>query len=111
MRRILLCLLIPLGLVACSGGPNVKSAKDYSAASGAPGPEPPLQSLCRLRRGQRDMDTTRVQPRWHHHETGGAGFPIRPPGIRVCSLGHWGVRWKPLRAARHVLTRPSLPLP
>ena len=39
MRRILLCLLIPLGLVACSGGPNVKSAKDYSAP-----PAPPVRN-------------------------------------------------------------------
>ena len=36
MRRILLCLLIPLGLVACSGGPNIKSAKDYSAPLAPP---------------------------------------------------------------------------
>ncbi len=39
MRRILLCLLIPLGLVACSGGPNIKSAKDYSAP-----PAPPVRN-------------------------------------------------------------------
>ena len=39
MRRILLCLLIPLGLGACSGGPNIKSAKDYSAP-----PAPPVRN-------------------------------------------------------------------
>ena len=39
MRCILLCLLIPLGLVACSGGPNIKSAKDYSAP-----PAPPVRN-------------------------------------------------------------------
>lgn len=39
MRRILLCLLIPLGLVACSGGPNIKSTKDYSAP-----PAPPVRN-------------------------------------------------------------------
>jgi hypothetical protein len=39
VRRILLCLLLPLGLVACSGGPNIKSAKDYSAP-----PAPPVRN-------------------------------------------------------------------
>jgi hypothetical protein len=39
VRRILLCLFIPLGLVACSGGPNIKSAKDYSAP-----PAPPVRN-------------------------------------------------------------------
>ena len=37
MRRILVCfLLLPLSLTACSGGPNVKSAKDYSAPAAPP---------------------------------------------------------------------------
>jgi hypothetical protein len=39
VRRILLCLFIPLGLVACSGGPNIKSAKHYSAP-----PAPPVRN-------------------------------------------------------------------
>jgi hypothetical protein len=37
MRRILVCFtLLPLGLSACSGGPNVKSAKDYDAPPASP---------------------------------------------------------------------------
>jgi len=41
MRRILICLLfLPLGLPACSAGPNVKSAKDYSAPSAPPVRDP-----------------------------------------------------------------------
>ena len=40
MRRILVCfLLLPLGLAACSGGPNVKSAKDYNSP-----PAPPVRN-------------------------------------------------------------------
>ena len=40
MRRILVCfLLLPLGLAACSGSPNVKSATDYSAP-----PAPPVRN-------------------------------------------------------------------
>ena len=39
MRRIIVCfLLLPLGLAACSSGPNVKSAKDYN-----PPPAPPVR--------------------------------------------------------------------
>ena len=40
MRRILVCfLLLPLGLAACSGHPNIKSAKDYSVP-----PAPPVRN-------------------------------------------------------------------
>jgi hypothetical protein len=39
VRRILLCFLIPLGVAACSGGPNIKSAKEYSAP-----PAPPVRN-------------------------------------------------------------------
>ena len=37
MRRALaLLILLPIGLCACTGGPNVKSAKDYSAPAAPP---------------------------------------------------------------------------
>jgi hypothetical protein len=37
MRRALALLtLLPIGLGACTGGPNVKSAKDYSAPAAPP---------------------------------------------------------------------------
>jgi hypothetical protein len=40
MRRIPVCfLLLSFGLAACSGGPNVKSAKDYDAP-----PAPPVRN-------------------------------------------------------------------
>ncbi len=40
MQRSLVCfLLLVLGLTACSGGPNVKSASDYS-----PPPAPPVRN-------------------------------------------------------------------
>jgi len=45
MRCILvICLLLPLGLADCSGGPNVKSAKDYNAPP-APLVRNPLYNL------------------------------------------------------------------
>jgi hypothetical protein len=37
MRRALaLLILLPIGLGACTGGPNVKSAKDYSVPAAPP---------------------------------------------------------------------------
>jgi len=37
MRRVLaLLILLPVGLGACTEGPNVKSAKDYSAPAASP---------------------------------------------------------------------------
>jgi hypothetical protein len=40
MRRVLVYfLLLPLGLIACSGGPNVRSVKDYHAP-----PPPPVRN-------------------------------------------------------------------
>ena len=40
-HTLVLCFLVPLGIAACSGGPNVKSAEDYNAPA-APSVRNPL---------------------------------------------------------------------
>jgi hypothetical protein len=101
MRRILACfLLLPLGLAACSGGPNVKSAKDYDAP-----PAPPVRSpLYNPYAAYGEANATWTPPVFNRDGT--IMKPaVRPATIRVRPLGLRSIRRKPLRPARHLLIR------
>ena len=103
MRPLRLILMLPIALGGLLRRAKRKVRRGLHSAEGASRPQPALQPLRGLRRGQRDVDTTRVQPRRHHHETrGNPPSQSDRPELRICPVGLRSSGRQQERPARHV---------